>query len=254
MRTARAALAITMVFGLAVAAQGQARTDVVTLANGDRITGEVKRLERGQLEFKTDDAGTLYLEWDKLISVVAITRQVEVLTTDGRRFLGTLGPAAARDVAVITPEGIAPVPMSDVTLITPIGTSLWRKLDGSVDLGFSYTKSSGIAQLNLNWDTVYRKPASSLGVRASFTETKQDPKEGDDASDEDDRGSIEGSYLRYPWQHWFVTGGARFESNKSLGLELRSQVGRRLRTAAAQHQPRADDPRRRSGRQPRAGR
>ena len=43
------------------------RTDVVTLANGDRITGEVVRLERGRLEFKTDDAGTLYLEWDKLL-------------------------------------------------------------------------------------------------------------------------------------------------------------------------------------------
>ena len=45
----------------------QGRTDVVTLANGDRITGEVVRLERGRLEFKTDDAGTLYLEWDKLV-------------------------------------------------------------------------------------------------------------------------------------------------------------------------------------------
>jgi hypothetical protein len=43
----------------------------VTLANGDRITGEVKRLDRGRLEFSTDDAGTLYLEWDKLVSVVA---------------------------------------------------------------------------------------------------------------------------------------------------------------------------------------
>jgi len=39
----------------APAAAGK-RTDVVTLRNGDRITGEVKRLDRGQLEFKTDDA------------------------------------------------------------------------------------------------------------------------------------------------------------------------------------------------------
>ena len=29
----------------------QGRTDVVTLGNGDRITGEVKNLERGRLEF-----------------------------------------------------------------------------------------------------------------------------------------------------------------------------------------------------------
>jgi hypothetical protein len=50
-------------------AQAQGKTDVVTLANGDRITGEVKRLERGRLVFDTDDAGTLYFEWDKLVSV-----------------------------------------------------------------------------------------------------------------------------------------------------------------------------------------
>ena len=45
--------------------------------------------------------------------------------------------------------------MAEVTLITPIGRSFWRQLDGSIDAGFSYTRSSGVAQLNLNSDTVY---------------------------------------------------------------------------------------------------
>ena len=67
---------------LAATVYGQGRTDVVSLANGDRLTGEVVALDRGRLEFKTDDAGTLYLEWDKLVSVVS-NRVVEVVT--GRR-------------------------------------------------------------------------------------------------------------------------------------------------------------------------
>ena len=85
---------VTIALALSVTAttHAQGRTDVVTLANGDRITGEIVQLERGRLEFKTDDAGTLYLEWDKVSSLVA-TRLVEVLTTDGRRFLGSLGQA-----------------------------------------------------------------------------------------------------------------------------------------------------------------
>jgi hypothetical protein len=37
---------------------------VISLANGDRITGDVVQIERGRLEFKTDDAGRLFLEWD----------------------------------------------------------------------------------------------------------------------------------------------------------------------------------------------
>ena len=70
-RQQRVVLIAALAFGFAANVLAQGRTDVVSLANGDRITGEVMRLERGRLEFKTDDAGTLYLEWDKLASVVA---------------------------------------------------------------------------------------------------------------------------------------------------------------------------------------
>ena len=196
------------------------KTDVVTLANGDRITGEVKKLQRGQLEFSTDDAGTLELEWDKLTSLLT-NRMVEVVLTDGRRFLGTLGPAPdARSISVETSGGSVLLPALEVTEINPIGKSFWSKLDGSIDVGYSYTRSSGIGQFNLNTDTVFRRPASSIRLSTSFTSTQTEDDQGDD-----DRGSIEASLLRYPWQKWFVTVLGRVETNESLGLELRSQTG-----------------------------
>jgi hypothetical protein len=213
----KAIVAIALALSVWATTHAQGRTDVVTLANGDRITGEIVRLERGRLEFKTDDAGTLYLEWDKLSSLVS-TRLVEVLTTDGRRFLGSLGPAAVRSITVVT--SAVSLQMSEVTLITPIGTSFWRQLDGSIDAGFSYTKSSGVAQLNVNSDTVYRKVASRARLTASLTQTKKD-----DDSGRDDRAFVEMSYLRYPWQRWFILTAGRFETNESLGLTLRSQIG-----------------------------
>jgi hypothetical protein len=215
----KAIVTIALALSVTATTHAQGRTDVVTLANGDRITGEIVQLERGRLEFKTDDAGTLYLEWDKVSSLVA-TRLVEVLTTDGRRFLGSLGPAGARSIAVVTSGGEVPLQMSEVTLITPIGASFWRQLDGSVDAGFSYTRSSGVAQLNLNSDTVYRRLASRTRLTASLTQTKKD-----DDSGRDDRGSLEMSYLRYPWSRWFILTAGRFEANESLGLTLRSQIG-----------------------------
>ena len=215
----KAIVTIALALSVTATTHAQGRTDVVTLANGDRITGEIVRLERGRLEFKTDDAGTLYLEWDKLSSLVA-KRLVEVLTTDGRRFLGSLGPAADRSIAVVTSEGEVSLQMSEVTLITPIGTSFWRQLDGSIDAGFSYTRSSGVAQLNVNSDTVYRQLASRARLTASLTQTKKD-----DDSGRDDRAFVEMSYLRYPWQRWFILTAGRFETNESLGLTLRSQIG-----------------------------
>ena len=212
-----------LVFVLALALGGsafaQGRTDVVTLSNGDRLTGEVLRLERGRLEFKTDDAGTLYLEWDKLGSVVA-ARQFEVGTSDGRRFLGSLAPSATRSITIVGPQGSAALPMNEITAITPIGRSFWRRLDGSIDAGYSYTRSSGVAQLNLNSNTVFRRPAFQARLTASLTQT-----DTDDDTDRDDRGAVEASYLHYPWQRWFVVTAGRFETNESLGLTLRSQIG-----------------------------
>jgi len=180
----------------------------VTLANGDRITGEVKRLDRGRLVFETDDAGTLYLEWDKLASVES-KQQVEVVTFDGRRFLGTLGPAPDRSIAVVGADGATTLPMAEVTLITTIGRSFWSRLDGSMDVGFSYTRSSGVAQLNFNSNTVYRRPAFEGHLTASLTQTRKDNDSG-----RDDRGWMEAAYLRFPWQRWFFTYAGRFETTR----------------------------------------
>jgi hypothetical protein len=215
----KAIVTIALALSVPATAHAQGRTDVVTLANGDRITGEIVRLTRGRLEFKTDDAGTLYLEWGKLSSLVS-KRVVEALTTDGSRFLGALGPAAARSITVVTSEREVSLQMSEVTLITPIGTSFWRQLDGSIDSGFSYTRSSGVAQLNVNSDTVYRRLASRARLTAALTQTKKD-----DDSGRDDRAYLEMSYLRYPWQRGFILTAGRFETNESLGLTLRSQIG-----------------------------
>jgi hypothetical protein len=110
--------------------------------------------------------------------------------------------------------------MSVVTRISPIGTSFWNKMDGSIDSGFNYTRSSGVAQLNANWNQAYRRPSFTFSTALSLTATDKEDDEG-----RDDRGSFEASFLRYPWKRWFFTFAGRFETNESLGLTLRSQVG-----------------------------
>ena len=196
------------------------KTDVVTLANGDRITGEIERLERGRLEFSTDDAGTLYLEWDKLVSLTASTRVFDILTTDDRRYLGSLGSAPSRTLSVVQTSGIVSLSMAEVTWISPIGAVFWKRIDGSFDTGFSYTRSSGIAQLNVNSITYFRRPGFQARVNASFTGTQTD-----DDSSRDDRGALDMAYINYKWSPWVVSGFGRFETNESLGIELRSQLG-----------------------------
>ena len=202
------------------------RTDVVSLRNGDHITGEVVKLDRGRLEFKTDDEGTIYFEWDIVASVLA-TGQFEVVTTDGRRFLGSLAPDVIGSIRVITADGPISLTSDEITLISQIGESFWKRLEGSIDIGFSYTHSSGIAQLNANGSTTYRRPSFEAAITASGTFIKD--KEEDSR---DDRAILQASYIRYRGQKMFVAAAASFETNESLGIRLRSllagTVGARL--------------------------
>ncbi len=77
-----------------------AKTDLVTLANGDRITGEVKAIEQGRLVFSTDDLGTVRIEWDKVAQLVS-RRTHEVELVDGTRHFGVLRAPPAEQVPVL---------------------------------------------------------------------------------------------------------------------------------------------------------
>ena len=92
-----------------------------------------------------------------------------------RRTAASARHARARP-ARSTPAGAGatptPLPLADVTRITPIGASFWAKLEGSVDAGFSYTRSSGVAQVNLNGDVRYRRPAFLVHLTGSATVTE----------------------------------------------------------------------------------
>jgi len=211
-------LLLTAICGLPGAtAWAQPKTDVVRLANGDHVTGEITTLERGRLELKTDDAGTIAFEWDNVASVES-KRQFDIATTDGQRVFGTLQPGVGRYVLVSGPGGDFTLSMNEITDIHPIGASFWRKLDGAFNLGYSYTRSSAIGQLSLNSDTTFRRPAFVFVLSMSGTVTEQP------GAEKDDRGALGVQYARFRGR-WYVAGLGRFENNESLGIVLRSTVG-----------------------------
>jgi len=212
---------LLLCLSIAAPAWCQPKTDIVTLGNGDRITGEITSLARGRLALKTDDAGTIEIEWDKIRRVQS-PRLFEIETTDGRRLLGSLNSPADRQIAVGVLDNPLILAMDDVTRLTPIGASFWSKLEGSINAGFSYTHSAQLAQVTFNQDAIYRRPAFQFRMASSATLTKQENEE------EDDRASLSMQYIRYRGLKWFIASGGRLESNESLGLVLRSQLGAAL--------------------------
>jgi hypothetical protein len=132
------------------------KTDIVVLDTGDTVHGEIKQLDRGQLELKTDNMGTIQIEWNH-IGALESNYFYRVSDGDGERYYGRLSIERGSGILVVSVGNqTASIPKYAVVEIVPIEESFWHKFDGSLSFGFTYTKASDVAQLTFDWSNVFR--------------------------------------------------------------------------------------------------
>jgi hypothetical protein len=195
-----------------------ADTDLVLLRNGDRLHGEIKRLQYGRLELSTTTMSTVYVEWDKVVGL-ASPHFFEFETADGSRHYGSLEQSPIGTLGVALGGTITPLAVASVVRIRRIKESFWDRIDGSVTLGASYTRSSEIGQGSMGVTLRSRRPAYEFSTDFSTTVTVQ-PDQPDKS-----RTVFGASYIRQLRNRWFVLGNGKLESNTDLGLDLRSSAG-----------------------------
>jgi len=191
-----------------------AKTDVVVLRNGDHVTGEVKQLSRGQLKLSTDDVGTVYVEWDKIASVTTAL-EYEVVTTSGDRHVGTLAPGSVTELKVVASNGTETMlAFLDVVSFAPIKEGFLERIDGTLDVGGSYTKSSGVGELMVDLDAAYRRPSYKMFPDFESTLTSQSV-EGTTS-----QFTLQSGYMHFRGDGWIVSPFAYVARNVDLGFSL----------------------------------
>lgn len=224
-RATRIAAAATVLLLAAPVPAFAVRTDAIILRNGDHLTGEVIQMRQGKLQVKTDDAGTLSIEWDKIASI-STADQYDVTMRDGSHLLGRFRPGAGDTAQIVGIGGTATPPMSEIASFARIQRRFFQRIDGSFDLGGSYTKSSGIASLYLDSNAQYRRPSSIYATSFATNFTRQ-PDEPDTS-----RYSLDATYTRIRNNGWLLSALGLFEGNRELGFTFRGTgagtVGRYL--------------------------
>ncbi len=195
------------------------RTDVVYLKNGDRVTGEIKSLLRGRLEFKTDHMGTLLIDWEDIREIVSdIAQSVEL--TNGQRFYGPLNkPENLETVAVKTEQGDVTLNTHDITNLYPVEAGFWQRLDLSFKLGFNWDKSSDVGKYNLGADAAYRHP--EFITRAGFSTELTTQSERDTTT----RANLNASHMIFKPNKRFHVYFGSMDHNDNLGINLRTLAG-----------------------------
>lgn len=195
-----------------------AMTDVVVLRNGDRLTGEVRQVDRGSLTFKTDDIGTIAIEWDKVKSVSA-SATFEVEDLDGGQYFGSLtaGPQEG-ELGIATAGGLRGVALWRVVRIQRLGATLWQRLDGSLDVGASYTSSSELLKIDLAARVSLTRAANQFSIDGNSTITQQPDVENTR------RNNLTLSYGKRYRNRWVSFAQGQVEQNRELGFDLRASV------------------------------
>ena len=119
---ASAMLALT-VCPIANAEVRETYTDKIYLKNGDRLTGNIKELDRGKLRLKTLTMDTVYLNWVDTESVES-DKYLRITNTDGTFNYGRIKKSdIAEDLVVIKLDEQVEVPVVGVATIRPIRTN-----------------------------------------------------------------------------------------------------------------------------------
>jgi len=207
---------LILIFSVITFAQ---KEDIVIMQNGDNITGEIKRLEVGILVFKTDNMETISIKWDKVKSVQ--TKNIyEIELQDGRVYYGSIRPGEIEESLII--KGVTAETrlfMPYIVKITRIRETFWEILNGYVKLGASFTKASGVGQVNFGFNGNYRTKIFYAELIANSVITTTNKEQTSRKQD------IFITYRRFQEGKWFwaVTIGA--EENTELGIQLRTSLG-----------------------------
>lgn len=221
------ALVFVALFGLLASHASAQKTDVVHLSNGNVIVGEVKKLEHGLLEFSVDDiSNRLQIQWEHVTRLTS-NQQLDVEVGSGDVYFGTLIESSADgELRVQATAGTFDLELSEVVLIEPIKETFWKRLEGSISAGLSFTKATDLLQFNFGGSARYRRLKSVTDLRLSSIITSK-------SGEEDKTNSyLQLTHYRFLKNRWFYRGDGGAARNDELGIDFRGSLagglGRRV--------------------------
>jgi Protein of unknown function, DUF481 len=198
--------------------------DLVTMKNGDHLTGQVKKLESGilyvDLDYVSGSVGVDWLQVDKVESSAGF----QVLLRNGERLAGAISKvpeneAPGRDVEVQGRQKQVHAAAPDVVNMELLKRSFWRQLTGSIDFGLGFTSGNNQRQANSDASVGYlnTKWSGSASFTSSFS--------GQSGSSKTNLVQLQTLDAIFVSRNSFVAALADFLHSSQQDLTLRSTLG-----------------------------
>lgn len=196
-----------------------AKIDTIYFQNGDRVTAEVKSLENNKLKLSTSDAGTVYVEWNKVDSV-KILNNMRIVLEDGQIIYGKILTAGEAGKCYIWSSVDEPllIELVHIVLLAPLEDKILNRLSGTLSAGFSYVKATQVMQMNFDGSIKYQAEKNQLEL--SYTGLFS--KDSTSGYSQNQHGGA--TAIRMLPKNWFLISMLSLESNSEQDLDLRTSL------------------------------
>ena len=204
------------------------KTDVVTVDNGDTITGAIDSMSAGKLALNTDYAGVIKIKWREVQQIDS--RYVyEVRLDDGERLYGRFAKTEERSVLTFKVRGgERQLDLEDIVEIRSIEEQLVDQLDLKVTSTIYADPNAVTLSLSTSGTYDTRGGRTGFSGRIDDNQTKALNAEGDTV-----KNTLNSSNFTLYREFWRSRGAAQsyrvlnavYSSNDALGVDHRFSMG-----------------------------
>jgi len=209
--------------GFSSSAAAKSTDDVCMLNNGDRMTGEIKSLEKGLLKFKSSYmTDAVLLDWPRVTRLESKDHYI-IMLTSGKVFTARIQLNASSGESgsfrILTGAASFTAKQIEVLRIRPADQSFWKQLNGTIDYGFSYTSGNSQYQSQLAASATYNGEGYTASSSMSTVFS------GQTSGDSTRRNTFGAEYWKLFRQRWFAGGLVELLSSDQQSLDLRTTLG-----------------------------
>lgn len=210
-------------------ALAHAKTDVVTVSNGDQLTGAIDSMTAGKLSLSTDYAGTIQIKW-RDVHQIDSRYLYEVRLEDGERVYGRFTPSDVAGELIFYSHGTRrPLTPIDVVEIRSIEERLADQLD--LNLSTTFYADPNSTTVVLSAKGTYDVQGGRTGFSVRFDENKTKSTNEENTIKQTTKNSNFTLYREF-WrdrknataQSYRVL-NAIYSSNEALGVDHRGSIG-----------------------------
>jgi hypothetical protein len=218
MIVAQALLLCSLGPGEALTAERE-KTDVITQQNGDRATGRILYAQFGLLHLDSAHSGTLSIEWPSINGISSVY-PFRVERFGGLHYQGTISTTSdGKHLIVGSGSSAVSIPMLEVSSLVPFEEEFWKRIDGSVWLGYDFTQSNHISDGNFGFKAFY----SGVETEATLSGSAVITKDSSGRSNDQDEITSTVFFLGSNRNFWGTLGN--LQRDPSLGINARVAAG-----------------------------